>query len=94
MVAGLPTICFPPWLVPTRFGPIADIREANYDTRSNRILLDLAKMAQSSDDFYDDMAAAYHLIFADWNVTIERQQAVLSKLLPPPAAAGTELDCD
>jgi len=54
---------------------------------------DLAKMAQSFDNFYDDMAAAYHLIFADWNVTIERQQAVLSRLLPPPTTAGMVLDC-
>jgi SAM-dependent methyltransferase len=50
-------------------------------------------MIQVTDPFYDDMAAAYHLIFDDWNTAIERQQRVLSRLLPPPAAGGTVLDC-
>jgi len=50
-------------------------------------------MAQPADTFYDDMAAIYHLIFDDWDVAIERQQAVLSSLLPPPTAAGVVLDC-
>lgn len=43
--------------------------------------------------FYDDMASAYHLIFDDWDAAIERQQAVISRLLPPPDDAGTVLDC-
>ncbi|AMP15363.1 class I SAM-dependent methyltransferase [Collimonas pratensis] len=46
-----------------------------------------------ADTFYDDMASAYHLIFADWNVTIEQQGKILSALLPPPALAGKVLDC-
>jgi glycine/sarcosine N-methyltransferase len=50
-------------------------------------------MGQPADTFYDDMAAAYHLIFDDWDAAIERQQAVLSRLLPPPADAGLVLDC-
>jgi glycine/sarcosine N-methyltransferase len=50
-------------------------------------------MAQPADTFYDDMATIYHLIFDDWDVAIERQQAVLSSLLPPPTAAGVVLDC-
>jgi glycine/sarcosine N-methyltransferase len=50
-------------------------------------------MDQPADTFYDDMAAAYHLIFDDWDAAIERQQAVLSRLLPPPADAGLVLDC-
>lgn len=50
-------------------------------------------MAQSTETFYDDMAAVYHLIFDDWDVAIERQQAVLSRLLPPPVSAGVVLDC-
>jgi glycine/sarcosine N-methyltransferase len=50
-------------------------------------------MTQSADAFYDDMAAAYHLIFDDWDVAISRQQAVLCRLLPPPANAGIVLDC-
>jgi glycine/sarcosine N-methyltransferase len=56
-------------------------------------LLDWMLMTQAADTFYDDLAAAYHLIFDDWNVAIERQRAVLSKLLPPPGSAGTVLDC-
>lgn len=39
------------------------------------------------------MAAAYHLIFADWNAAIERQQVILSRFLPSPAHAGIVLDC-
>jgi glycine/sarcosine N-methyltransferase len=50
-------------------------------------------MVQPADNFYNDLAAFYHLIFDDWNAAIERQQAVLARLLPPPAAAGTVLDC-
>jgi glycine/sarcosine N-methyltransferase len=50
-------------------------------------------MLQSADNFYDSMAAAYHLIFDDWDVAIGRQQAVLTQLLPPPATAGVVLDC-
>ena len=50
-------------------------------------------MGQPVDTFYDDMASCYHLIFDDWNGAIERQQAVLSRLLPPPATAGVVLDC-
>jgi glycine/sarcosine N-methyltransferase len=47
----------------------------------------------STDTFYDDMAAAYHLIFDDWDAAIERQQAVLCRFLPSPAGAGIVLDC-
>jgi glycine/sarcosine N-methyltransferase len=50
-------------------------------------------MDQASNDFYDQMATAYHLIFEDWDVAIERQKAVLSNLLPPPSDTGTVLDC-
>jgi len=39
------------------------------------------------------MASAYHLIFDDWDAAIERQRAVISRLLPPPDDAGTVLDC-
>lgn len=48
---------------------------------------------QIADTFYDDMASAYHLIFADWAATIEQQGMILSALLPAPAAAGKVLDC-
>lgn len=50
-------------------------------------------MDQASDDFYDQMATAYHLIFEDWDAAIERQKAVLSNLLPTPSDTGTVLDC-
>jgi glycine/sarcosine N-methyltransferase len=50
-------------------------------------------IGQPADTFYDDMATAYHLIFDDWDAAIERQQAVLSRLLPSPSDAGPVLDC-
>jgi len=48
---------------------------------------------QITDTFYDDMASAYHLIFADWDATIMQQGEVLSALLPVPELAGKVLDC-
>ncbi len=52
-------------------------------------------MTQSVLDFYDDLAQHYHLIFDDWDKSMERQQRVLSSLLsshsvPPQAHL---LDC-
>ena len=52
-------------------------------------------MTQSVLDFYDDLAEHYHLIFDDWDKSMERQQRVLSSLLsshlvPPQAHL---LDC-
>jgi glycine/sarcosine N-methyltransferase len=44
-------------------------------------------------DFYNDLAPVYHLIFDDWDAAIERQQAVLCRLLPSPVIAGVVLDC-
>jgi glycine/sarcosine N-methyltransferase len=44
-------------------------------------------------DFYNDLARVYHLIFDDWDAAIERQQAVLCRLLPSPVIAGVVLDC-
>ena len=46
-----------------------------------------------ADSFYDDMASIYHLIFDDWDLSIERQRVVLGGLLPPPDIAGPVLDC-
>jgi SAM-dependent methyltransferase len=45
--------------------------------------------------FYDQLAPDYHLIFADWDASIERQQAVLERVLrefgvAPPSRV---LDC-
>jgi glycine/sarcosine N-methyltransferase len=46
-----------------------------------------------TDAFYDDMALAYHLIFDNWEAAVERQQAVLCRLLRSPVIAGVVLDC-
>jgi 2-polyprenyl-3-methyl-5-hydroxy-6-metoxy-1,4-benzoquinol methylase len=45
-------------------------------------------MTRSADGFYDDMASSYHLIFDDWDQAIERQRAILTRLM-----LGTVLDC-
>ncbi len=37
--------------------------------------------AYSTEDFYDSLFEDYHLIFADWDQTIERQAEVLDKLI-------------
>ncbi|WP_459713183.1 class I SAM-dependent methyltransferase [Paraburkholderia sp. 2C] len=50
-------------------------------------------MNSPADSFYDNMASFYHLIFGDWEQAIERQQAILARLLPPPSTAGVVLDC-
>jgi glycine/sarcosine N-methyltransferase len=50
-------------------------------------------MSQPENAFYDEMAAAYHLIFENWDAAIERQGEVLSRLLPPSGSVGTVLDC-
>jgi SAM-dependent methyltransferase len=49
-------------------------------------------MTNENADFYDQMAASYHLIFEDWQETIERQGAIISRLLAPPQT-GPILDC-
>ena len=50
-------------------------------------------MSLSADSFYDDMASSYHLIFDDWEQAIERQRAILTRLLPSPDEIGVVLDC-
>jgi glycine/sarcosine N-methyltransferase len=50
-------------------------------------------MRHSNDALYDEMADSYHLIFEDWQETIDRQSAILSRLLPNPAQVGAILDC-
>jgi glycine/sarcosine N-methyltransferase len=50
-------------------------------------------MDQASNEFYDQMATAYHLIFDDWGASIERQRIVLSNFPPAPSEAGVVLDC-
>jgi glycine/sarcosine N-methyltransferase len=44
--------------------------------------------------FYDDLADAYHLIFADWKASVERQGEILDRLIRTQAGeAGSLLDC-
>src|ERR1700676_1321121 len=38
-------------------------------------------MAQAPMNFYDELAEHYHLMFEDWNQSIERQAAVLNDVL-------------
>ncbi|HEY1895233.1 MAG TPA: methyltransferase domain-containing protein [Terracidiphilus sp.] len=46
-------------------------------------------------DFYDSLAPYYHLIFEDWDKSIERQGAILNSLLEAQLGAGERkiLDC-
>jgi SAM-dependent methyltransferase len=47
-------------------------------------------------NFYDDLAAMYHLIFEDWDVSIERQGEQLSKLIHthwPGASSLLDVSC-
>jgi glycine/sarcosine N-methyltransferase len=52
-------------------------------------------MPQATSDFYDDLADFYHLIFEDWNESIERQAKVLNGLLIKETQQSTLnlLDC-
>jgi len=52
-------------------------------------------MSPDPADFYDDLAEHYHLIFEDWDRSIERQAAVLGPLLEKLAARSPLriLDC-
>ncbi|MBN1681223.1 MAG: class I SAM-dependent methyltransferase [Anaerolineae bacterium] len=45
--------------------------------------------------FYDQLADAYHLLFADWDVSIERQAVALDRLIRARTAGSplTVLDC-
>ena len=44
-------------------------------------------------NFYDELAESYHLIFDDWDAAIVRQRDVLARLLPTPANGKRILDC-
>ncbi len=44
-------------------------------------------------NFYDELAESYHLIFDNWDAAILRQRDVLARLLPVPANAKRVLDC-
>lgn len=46
-------------------------------------------------EFYDDLADSYHLIFADWRMSVDRQAVVLDRLLRDALGDGplAILDC-
>jgi glycine/sarcosine N-methyltransferase len=48
-------------------------------------------MPDTVQTFYDTLAPHYHLLFEDWQASIERQSRALNRLLP--AAPQTILDC-
>jgi SAM-dependent methyltransferase len=52
-------------------------------------------MARTTLDFYEDLAEYYHLIFDDWNKSIERQAGILNSLLlaQSPYSSLKLLDC-
>jgi glycine/sarcosine N-methyltransferase len=52
-------------------------------------------MAESTTGFYDDLAAWYHLIFEDWNLSIANQAAILGPILERHTgkASAYVLDC-
>jgi glycine/sarcosine N-methyltransferase len=45
-----------------------------------------------SGQFYDGMADHFHLLFEDWDASMQYQGAVIAKLLPSPEEAGPILD--
>src|SRR5262245_11855117 len=47
---------------------------------------------QMTERFYDGMTDHYHLIFEDWDASMQRQGSTIAKLLPPPDKAGHVLD--
>ena len=52
-------------------------------------------MSESVERFYDDLAADYHHVYADWESGIERQASVLDQLIQceSSASASIVLDC-
>src|SRR4051812_6471810 len=52
-------------------------------------------MPDSVTGFYDGMADAYHLLFADWDASVRRQGTILDRLISGQigAAPHTVLDC-
>ena len=53
------------------------------------------KRPLDADDFYDRLAADYHLVYENWDGSIERQSAVLGTLLGASLSGGSArvLDC-
>ena len=52
-------------------------------------------MDTSTDGFYDDFAAHYHLLWEDWEVSLAWQAAAIATILgrESAAAGATVLDC-
>lgn len=52
-------------------------------------------MSESVQAFYDDLAADYHEMYADWKASVRRQALALDALIRSKGAAGTTrlLDC-
>ncbi|MDE2736203.1 MAG: class I SAM-dependent methyltransferase [Gemmatimonadota bacterium] len=52
-------------------------------------------MSESVERFYDDLAADYHCVYADWESGIERQASVLDQLIQCESSASVPvvLDC-
>lgn len=44
-------------------------------------------------EFYEELASFYHLIFENWDESMHQQGKVLSRLLPPAGVADPVLDC-
>lgn len=53
------------------------------------------KRPLDADSFYDHLAADYHLVYEDWDASIDRQSAVLGELLHASIGGGSArvLDC-
>ena len=52
-------------------------------------------MSESVKQFYDDLAAEYHCVYADWDLAIERQSSALDRLIGRGSLASEPvvLDC-
>jgi glycine/sarcosine N-methyltransferase len=51
-------------------------------------------MPEPAQEFYDNLACNYHLMFEDWEASIERQAAVLAPIVERECGAGVRvLDC-
>lgn len=44
-------------------------------------------------EFYEQLASTYHLMFADWDVSMHYQGKLISNFLPSPEEVGPVLDC-
>lgn len=49
--------------------------------------------SKQQNEFYEQLASTYHLMFADWDGSMHKQGKLLSNLLPSPDQAGPVLDC-